>query len=534
MLRDQLEREQVLQAASDLKNEILTLKHDGQTLMKDGFKLYQQGNVFNVQVIDDTVIGNVMDSSLENPKLYLTDFDRSHCSCFYGGVCPHQVALFFYIFNSVARVGDFIQEVREQQRERQLPSILQQHVKRAREYVDEPVYNEKSIEQWLTYFDEQFEEFMKTQKLSNPFIISQMYHLYYLGLKKHAPTNQEQKRLFVILAGIVVLQKAIDVYTRGEYNDYMRKYHVDTYLANIVESTVNNAVGTPFPKVLKPFIEKIIPIARQLLDRESLPGLRLRMYRELWSNLFTDSSWRQNELEVLKQSSTPLAGKVRAHLHFLLEETAQATTMLAEAEEPLPQLLEWLTALISWEKWDTTKEYVPLLLQHAPAYVTELRTRETKRDATKHILAVLDNYAYTTDDFDVYEHLLRTLFPYSYVETYHYYLYKQRYRDWVELQLLLDYPVEGIDKHDLKTIEKEASELLLPVYHRSVITAIAEKNRKSYKRAVRHMKKLRTLYRKQKQEPTFQTYIERMANEYKRLRALQEEMEHAGLIKKEV
>lgn len=53
-------------------------------------------------------------------------------------------------------------------------------------------------------------------------------------------------------------------------------------------------------------------------------------------------------------------------------------------------------------------------------------------------------------------------------------------------------------KEPLKDIEKEAPEAALPLYHLAATEAIEERNRKSYRRAVRYLKKLRTLYKRLK------------------------------------
>ena len=52
------------------------------------------------------------------------------------------------------------------------------------------------------------------------------------------------------------------------------------------------------------------------------------------------------------------------------------------------------------------------------------------------------------------------------------------------------------DRERLRLIQKEAPECLLPYYHREVMKAIERKNRKSYKEAVRYLKKLRPIYKK--------------------------------------
>nr|MBS9408505.1 hypothetical protein [Streptococcus oralis] len=70
-----------------------------------------------------------------------------------------------------------------------------------------------------------------------------------------------------------------------------------------------------------------------------------------------------------------------------------------------------------------------------------------------------------------------------------YVLAKKQYRTWAELQLLHGFEAIELLKEPLKDIEKEAPEAALPLYHLAATEAIEERNRKSYRRAVRYLKK---------------------------------------------
>lgn len=85
-------------------------------------------------------------------------------------------------------------------------------------------------------------------------------------------------------------------------------------------------------------------------------------------------------------------------------------------------------------------------------------------------------------------------------------------------------------KEPLKDIEKEAPEAALPLYHLAATEAIEERNRKSYRRAVRYLKKLRTLYKRLKRTDEWDAFIIHIANLHSRLRALQEELRKGKLI----
>ncbi len=79
-------------------------------------------------------------------------------------------------------------------------------------------------------------------------------------------------------------------------------------------------------------------------------------------------------------------------------------------------------------------------------------------------------------------------------------------------------------------MKKEAPEAALPLYHLATVQAIEERNRKSYRRAVRYLKKLRMLYKRLKRTDEWNAFIIQIANLHSRLRALQEELRKGKLI----
>ncbi|MCZ8523101.1 SWIM zinc finger family protein [Paenibacillus caseinilyticus] len=100
-----------------------------------------------------------------------------------------------------------------------------------------------------------------------------------------------------------------------------------------------------------------------------------------------------------------------------------------------------------------------------------------------------------------------------------------RYREWVDVHLVLGYTPMDFRVSELKPIETENRELLLPWYHHSVELYIAEKNRDAYKRAVRLLKKLQSHYKKLKRTDTWERYLDYLTTRYSRFRALQQEMQ---------
>src|SRR5690606_19049545 len=130
----------------------------------------------------------------------------------------------------------------------------------------------------------------------------------------------------------------------------------------------------------------------------------------------------------------------------------------------------------------------------------------------------------------VYTTALARLLPYSYVEYNSFLLDTEQYRKWVDLQIYAGYDIDDIDRGVLKEIETIDRAALLPLYHRAVAKAIEGKNRPSYKKAVKYLRKIRAHYKKLKQEDLWYEYITKLAAVNKRLRAFQQELLRDSMI----
>jgi len=101
---------------------------------------------------------------------------------------------------------------------------------------------------------------------------------------------------------------------------------------------------------------------------------------------------------------------------------------------------------------------------------------------------------------------------------------------WMDYQLSAGNDPANYKVTELQPLENNAPEMLLPFYHQAVERHMAHKNRQGYKAAVKLLKRLAKLYKKIKQEPRWNDFIEHFAQRNSRLRALQEELRKGKLI----
>ena len=114
--------------------------------------------------------------------------------------------------------------------------------------------------------------------------------------------------------------------------------------------------------------------------------------------------------------------------------------------------------------------------------------------------------------------------PYS-----HFLLRKGRYDDWVGLHILYPSSLAYATACGLQELAKLSPKHTLPIYHYYAMQEIDGKSRAHYKSAVRILRAMRTAAKRSGQQAYFNDYIDTLQHEYKRLRALQEELEKGNL-----
>ncbi len=82
----------------------------------------------------------------------------------------------------------------------------------------------------------------------------------------------------------------------------------------------------------------------------------------------------------------------------------------------------------------------------------------------------------------------------------------------------------------LKDVLQIEPATVLPLYHVYAMAEIAQKSRLNYKQAVRIWKSMRSAAKRAGKAAYFETYMQTIRAEYKRLRALQEEIEKGNLV----
>jgi len=259
---------------------------------------------------------------------------------------------------------------------------------------------------------------------------------------------------------------------------------------------------------------------------------RFFIYRHIWGELLAEKSWIQEEEKRIDAKMNPLSKALASsHLLFLKEEDHLAMNLLeTQPTQVVGLYFDWLEDLLSTMQWERAKNWLSFTYKQVKKTMNDQADPLFVKDIVRLFVMMYETYATHTNEQAGLEMILQELLPYSFTNYEQYVLAKKQYHAWTELHLLYGFEAIELLKEPLKEIEKEAPEAALPLYHLATMQAIEERNRKSYRRAVRYLKKLRMLYKRLKRTDEWHIFIVQIANLYSRLRALQEELRKGKLI----
>ncbi|MGD6816597.1 SWIM zinc finger family protein [Metabacillus sp. 113a] len=527
-MRD-LDKERVLLTAERLRTILNPADEEDRNLVKKGLILYRQGSVYNVNVSAERISAKVQDVAPVSVTLDLDFVQASSCSCPADGFCRHLMAAFLYVYASADRIGTFVDAWKED-----TAAQMMLNMKKASDLLKAQFrLKDDSIENWYQFFEMEYEKLpVKTMQ--------SLYHQYFYKLKQRAPKKMELKRLFTIHLGLITIEKMLESYKRTRAKDASLQHMAQVYLNHMehaieLELDEMSRYATPF--ALDPLLEESMDYFRRLLDvPEVFYPSALPIYKMLWEELLNRPKWLEKEYEKLTShyrdggiESRYLYGMLQ--ILFLLKRDEELIGILRDGGSLLfPGSLNWVHELAHTENWRRLEKWMPYLIENIPGYVQSDLSKVELRRGAELLLAAVGSYADEKQADELYEQACRDLLPLSFNEYEHLLSMDERYYEWAELNMLLGYPVYEVEGYYLDEAEKNEPEAVLALYKQTISLEMEIRNRESYKRAVRLLKKVKRLYKKLKNEEEWEDYLDMLQERYKRLRAFREELVKGKLI----
>jgi hypothetical protein len=505
--------------------------------LQSALRLCERGAVKEAEMIKQSSIeakvGNYQ------VKINLDFLLYSSCTCGYKGICEHIAAVFMSVYSLVESPAKLFMTETSAPRS-QLVSTMSapKHAPKAAPKPDRkpsPVarlpQSSDTPEQWLRYFEQKFKTYHSTRSYS----ISHLFEKILGELTGPARVwNKVQAKLYTIHAVLFSLQRLEEKFQTDSDSHHRREDYERSF--GILHSTLFSASdddGVTFGDSTQPYLESIHAMLTQTpLVSWDTPVNWLIVYCRLWWTVLKHPKRMIREKRRIKAlihesalTSEEKAGYVRvlAHLEAVSGEDQKAQERLVsyieEHASDFPFILHHLARTREWDRMIQWLKWYPIDRFRKSEYVQQLFSKYCALVGKQNGTAAEQAGA-----------LLKANLPYSFQFYAAYLLHANQPKAWVDLHIWAGFDPSHLAREDLARIESLDVSLLLPMYHQSVEGYISMRNRSGYKEAVMLLKKLRLYYKKLNKPSLWETYIQRLLAQHRRLRAFCEELEKGNLM----
>jgi tetratricopeptide (TPR) repeat protein len=515
--------------------------------IKRGFQYYKQERVVQLTMPAPRIIAAAVEGNdLYEVQIQLDSFSSAACTCPVGRSCKHMIAVLLQYASLQERSVHAIVNARSttvlaKKNLNPAPSAAAVSANLIERASRIPAM---TIEQWHELFE------LCTAPLSDntpnaQYVKDAMAVIY----RMKPPLSPVTELLFGLHVHFFVLEKLVKQslnqthnqwQTSGTYMGFHTHAAADNVREEIERRFANELTILSEPEQWERVRQTIEYLRRRMLTEAKSLTYFLDLYYRLWMDWIHpnltpgDVLLYNQELEHLHSAHEELEAAVsklpwllaQGRMHFYLAQDDQALALLQQADnssrvrpDDLYPCLQALSKSGAWPRLALWLETVgPWLSSYRrgslePYLIYWEKTVEQLPEAEPRMWDTLVRMLPYSSD--IYEQSLLT---------------HGKWQQWMDYHLSAGREPANFRVSDLQPIEKHAPELLLPFYHQAVERNVLEKNRHSYKAAVRLLKRLNKLYKKLKQEDRWELFFTAFSGRHSRLRALQEELRKGKLL----
>lgn len=502
-------------------------------VLERGWEYYHRGLVENVTLVQGYILqADVRGKEVCRVRLDLEQFERSECTCSFEGYCKHMAALIFSAYSAHGRPELLLMQLKQ--------AIMARRKARAGLKADKTadlsaatLLPELPPREWARFFEQKFHGY----SLSNQHSVEQFNQAVWETLGDTAAEWPKPLAALYRLHLILYILRKIEQFHQENQSSYL-SYYIENGCKTVAESCWTQLRElAEMAETLRLASEKFPLHWRETLDTVGAMITHHRagpvswpdVYRFLWWRLFygkeallaEESARELRRLEALSaQQSVPRARDCAllgaALFDMLVGQDQEAMKRLGELHtRQFSDFYLVLEGLSREGDWDRVLVWLRWLLP----VLAKSKQEEFNAGCAYWIEAVKRQ-----PSDEEWIRVMLSLLPRSYYYYTDYLMQSGRYRQWVDLQLATGVALSNLYTAELRTVESHDPSLLLPLFHQAVERSVAEKNRDSYKLAIRQLKKLNSLYKDLGRLEQWNDYLARLNLKYARLRAFKEEL----------
>lgn len=493
-------------------------------LFEKGKDYYYHDRVKMAKVFGARIYAAVSDGKMHTVTIHIDNFSKSTCTCEKKHLCEHIAAVFFHYYEPGQMSNNVLPPLQLKNPVPVVPvmggpvALWYEYFEREYDRIRES--KRRFLQQYAEYFEG---ELYFSARLFDDFIVGASVHS-----NDWPSCNKALYRFHSNLFFMARLEKQI----KDVQPSYLDSYQIEKIEDGFMQA-LTSTLSCIQREEYQPFLQKAVEVVREHLFQGKTPLFDwLLIYRLMCVSLFDSHDRWKSETAYLEElmvrseknqqgyyyaalglaSLKMAAGRIDDALALLRKLKGKRIRDMLFYLEYFAKAKEW-EKLLAWLRWlaPHVKKANPVVLEDICEYC---------------ILAAKNSKA-----GEEFIKLVRSWLPRSFDSYAGYLLEEDLFREWAELIMSYrGYTWENINKSVLRHLESRDPAALMPLYHQWAARLIEEKNRKSYQEAVKLLKKLRTVYNRQKMTREWNTFISSLASRYPRMRALQEELRKGKLI----
>ncbi len=444
--------------------------------------------------------------------------DELHCNCPQPKWCRHQVGALLALYQYFDSVQNWSSAWRSQ-KSVQLKTLA----------------DERSPESWQLMVNEVMKRLLPPGRILEGYGISAIRTDALDRLRKHLPFEREWQplyKLYIELSIFNMIWRHLNETPGHSLESPYMKYFIDQSVQSF-ESILTELTGRSRLFATDPFYDALQELVRELLlERQGLYANRLQIYMLLWAVLFYERPRREQELTLINKLENPSSEISLQSLKMLFYVLLQKEQLLKEniAHIELQHMQDFYELAIFAKRAGETQAQTIILRAMLPfteAFLQQTVPVVQRAQYVRQFQLLYEDIQLTEEE----EAILYSAFGVYGLQPFSFFLIKKgRYREWAALHQLNPSSLSYLEMCGLKEVVQVAPATVLPLYHIFAMAEITQKSRMNYKQAVRIWKSMRSAAKRAGKTAYFETYMLTIRAEFKRLRALQEEIEKGNLV----
>lgn len=437
------------------------------------------------------------------------DENKLYSNCNERGVCRHQISVTFYLYQHIDSLSDWISRWKSSS----APQLI--------------TIERRTPESWTAFVDFHTNRFVRSINWDDIYSFPYRFEELTKKIQKNMPIEREWKPLYNFYTTARLLENLWPSLPKKTH------YYIKQTLDEAIEELDGLLVSLQSANRLfafDPFFEEIRQIIRRLCQMD---GLILLERHYLYINFMSIVA---NKKENLEEEQAFLEG----HNSFLSRLNYAAVSILLNDHSSFDKALSFIQAsqLEEWKHVATfvlkngTTEQFELIMNKISDHLEQFMATTLSEWQRTHFVSELYDLYRKIDLSDEQWNRLFQLFGKNGFRPYTQYLLNQKlYREWVALHQQYNSSLEFAESCGMSQVLAEAPNELLPFYHFIAMKEVQFRTRENYKQAVRVWKKMKSAAKKANKMDFWESYVTEIQQRFKRLRALQEEMQKGSLAK---